>query len=196
MKTPFKLAGEEVSLPTSWGEVSTSMFFKLRKWDGDDFIKFLSIVTGLKYDLLFKLRQAEVDDKLMPYLDWWDDKIKWDGLKPPKKIRFDGTRYNARIKPEEEPFGKKVMLQQAITKSKGGLVSNIPTAVSIYMCDYVTGEDFTKALADKFRPQVMKASIMDVYPLGAFFLKTLLASSKKRASASRANTPPNKQPPK
>ncbi len=182
MKTAFKLEGKEVTLPASWGEVSTGMFFKLRKWDGDDFVKFLAIITGLKYDTLFRLRQADVDEKLMPYLEWWDAKVKWDKLTPPKRIKFKDKWYDARIKPEEEPYGKKVLLQQAITKSKGGLVSNIPTAVAIYMCDYVTGEEFTKALADKFRSQVMKASIMDVYPLGAFFLKTLLASSKRKAS--------------
>lgn len=182
MKTPFKLEGKEVHIPTSWGQVTTTMFFKLRKWEGEDFIEFLSIVTGLKYDTLFKLRQSEVDEKLMPYLEWFDAEVKWDKLKPPKKIRFGEQRYDARIKPEEEPFGKKILLQQAITKSKGDLVANIPTAVAIYFCDKVTGEEFTKKLADTFRAQVMKASILDVYPLGAFFLKTLLASSKKKAN--------------
>lgn len=177
MPALFKLGKEKFSIPSSWDEVSTELFFKLAKSDKKDYIAMLSILSGVEYKKIAQARELNLDEVLAPHLAWTNDKIDWENMPIPTEINVRLKTLKVPTNLELESFGQKIVLEdklrECMTGSKGdvNLPELIPYAFSVYFCGKYYEKDFSKVLLNQFLHLVKDMPIMTVYPIGSFFLK-------------------------
>lgn len=177
MPALFKLGKEKFSIPNSWDEVSTDLFFRLAKCDKSDYIALLSVLSGIEYKKISQARETDLDEILAPHLAWTNEQIDWEGMKSPTHINVRLKTLKVPTNLELESFGQKIVLEdklrECITGSKGevNLAELIPYAFSVYFCSKYYEKDFSKVLVNQFLRLTMDMPIMTVYPIGSFFLK-------------------------
>ena len=181
MPVPFKL-GKNISftIPNSWDECSTDLFFKLAATDPTDYVAMLSILSGIDKKTLSNVKQLGLDMVLEPHLAWMGDKIDWKNIEPPKEIYLGIKKLKVPTDLDLESYGQKLVLDSMVdqcTKTEGeksqvNMTKLIPYAFAVYFAHKYYDEDFDSDLVDKFLPHVGRLPIMTVYPIGAFFLRT------------------------
>ena len=180
MPANFKLGKHKLTVPNSWDECSTNLFFELAAADHSDYIEMIAILSGLPRSIISKSRQLDLDTILDPHLVWMGEKINWKDIKPPKEIYFGIKTIKVPTDLELESFGQKVVMDSIIEectetegdKDKINLSKLIPAAFAVYFAHKYYDKDFDRDLVDEFLPIVGELPIMTVYPIGAFFLRT------------------------
>ena len=180
MPATFNLGKHKLTVPNSWDECFTKLFFELSAADHSDYIEMLAILSGLPSSIISQARQLDLDTVLDPHLEWMGTKINWEDIKPPKEINFGVKKLTVPTDLELESFGQKVVMDGIIdecTKTKGkkttvNFSKLIPATFAVYFAHKYYGKDFDRDLVDQFIPIVGELPIMTVYPIGAFFLRT------------------------
>lgn len=184
MPANFKLGKHKFTVPNSWDECSTNLFFELAGADHSDYIEMIAILSGLPRSVISQSRQLDLDTILDPHLTWMGEQINWKKIKPPKEIYFGIKTLKVPTDLDLETFGQKLVMDSIIdenTKTKGkgkgkqsvvNLSKLIPAAFAVYFAAKYYEKDFERELVDEFLPIVGELPIMTVYPIGSFFLKT------------------------
>lgn len=180
MPAPFKLGKHKFTIPNSWDECSTDLFFKLAATDHTDYVAMLSILSGLDKKTLSNAKQLGLDHILEPHLNWMGDEIDWKHIEPPKEIYLGLKKLTVPTDLDLESFGKKLVLDSMVDqctksvdeKSQVNMTKLIPYAFAVYFADKYYDEDFDTDLVERFLPKVGELPIMTVYPIGTFFLRT------------------------
>lgn len=179
MPSPFKLGKLRFSVPNSWDECSTELFFNLAATDHNDYLAMLSVLSGVHKKELSSVKQLNLDKVLEPHLDWMSDKIDWKNIDPPRYIYMGIRKMKVPFDLDLKSFGQKLVLdtmvkectKEADDKTQVNMTKLIPYAFAVYFADKYYDGDFDQDLVDKFLPRVMELPIMTVYPIGAFFLR-------------------------
>jgi hypothetical protein len=192
-----------IAFPTSYHDLTYGQFLRLRFENTKDIGVVLEILTGMSRSIWMNLGISEYD-KVIKFLNWLiESPIKWDELPMPEKLTIGGKSY---LVPKDlglKTFGQKIVLESRITeiitnifgstdkknisndiksnvliKSQNSLISVIPFTVAVYMQPEVTGTQFDESLVPSVEHQILDARAVEVYPIGNFFIRSLLGSAK------------------
>lgn len=180
MPANFKLGKHKFTVPNSWDECSTDLFFELAGADHSDYIEMIAILSGLPRSVISQSRQLDLDTILDPHLEWMGEQINWEDIKPPTEVNFGVNKITVPADLDLESFGQKLVMDSIIDentktegkKSKVNFSKLIPAAFAVYFAAKYYDKDFERELVDKFLPIVGELPIMTVYPIGSFFLRT------------------------
>ena len=181
-------------LPTGWHDVSTKMFFELKTWAKEtpgNYAKLFSVLSGLPYESWAEA-SVNIDQKLWPYLDWFDKKMNFDGLKVPEYVTVWGKTMKVPHDMALETFGQKALcmqhIQELLESDHEEIATLSPRMFAYYMQPYFDEGPFDEAKAEAFIEKVEAAPILEVYPVGNFFLKGLLRYMTTNAISFKVNT--------
>ena len=180
MPSPFKLGNLRFTVPNSWDECSTKLFFELSATDPNDYLAMLSVLSGVDKRKLSNIKQFNLDQILEPHLNWMGDKIDWKNIYRQREVILGLKKIKVPDDLDLESFGQKIVMDGIIkecTKTDNEVTTVnfsrlIPYAFAVYFCGKYYGKDFERDLVDNMIPKVMDMPIMTVYPIGAFFLRT------------------------
>ncbi len=192
----FKIDGTKYTCPQRWDEVTLRQFQELKHWDGKDFIKLLSIVTGIDYYTLFNTKNFDVDDYLLPYLEFLKKPFDEKSTASIKEIKIDDKYYPVPTDLKAYSFGQKIAACQAIEEAQkeGDVYDSLGMVVAIYMQPIVTGKEYSQEAAKEFCLNVVNnCSITQSYRVGNFFLNSFLKSLRAKTLPWPLNTIKNKK---
>lgn len=179
---PIKINDINTLIPTNWHEVTISQFIELLK--ADKFIKKLSILTGIDYHDIMNADDVDLDQKLLPFLDYLTKPTDYEAWKVPEYIStsvYPGAR---KIKvPKDldmETFGQKITYQQMeqaeINKQRTlnpgedmDFTTLIIPVLAVYFQPLYHEEKFNDDKVDDFMEVVAKIPCDEAWPT-AFFL--------------------------
>ena len=178
------------SVPQSWNEITLRQFLFLKEWDKKNFIKLISILCNIDYDILFNSRDIDIDNKIIPLLQWVKDPVNVKTLSLPKEITIDGKQYPVPEDIKTKTLGQKITLQLFLADAQTNNKDTsdcISYALAIYFQPEITGKDFNDEEAKKIIPLIEDCKMFEAYPVGTFFLTNFL----KSLSAKESNSPTN-----
>lgn len=187
----FKIEGKEYSIPTKWEEVTVEQYLKLLTCDKEDIVMFLSIVTGVDYDTMYRTRQTDVDEILLPLISFFHTPIDLSKQKMSGKILLQGKQHDIPKDLGFHSLGQKIEASNVMLaefKKSGELTGCMVEVVAMYLQPIVTGKEYSSESAKELEAELLKCSIIDVYPVAAFFLKKLIASISVRKKLSVRDT--------
>lgn len=198
----------EIDFPTGYHDLTYGQFLRLQLEKARDIGHILEILTGVPRAVWLNLDVSEYT-KVTKYLQFLvSAPLKWEDLQIPKHITINGKPYEVPTNLGYETFGQKILLEGKLSETIGAalrpgakatnlspdavanaakhrgeaaLVSVIPYAVALFMQPKVSGEDFDETKVVALEADILNARAVEVYPVGAFFIKTLLGSLKSGA---------------
>lgn len=179
----FKIEGKEYSCPTSWKDVTVKQFQELKAWDKKDFIKLLSIITGVEYSIIFKTSELDVDTKLLPFLEFLKKPLDVNNLPAVSFLTIEGKQYDIPKNLDRYSFGQKIDATNAINdaiEKTGDVYNYISKVVAIYMQPIVQNRDYKTTEAVEFKSVIDKCSIVEAYTVASFFFRTFGVFSKEK----------------
>lgn len=166
--------------PTSWDECTVRQFMKLKDWTDGDFIRLVSILTGVDYEIIAACNNMDIDTKLVPHMEWLEKPFPKSAERK-TRVRVQGKMYDVPTDLAKYSFAQKIRLTERVAeeiKSTGSTVGCIPIAFAIYFQPIVTGQKFSTDAAVKFTDDVvMDCSVTDVVPVANFFLRICTVSN-------------------
>ncbi len=174
-----KLEEEVYDLPQSWKEVTVKQFVDLSMYKEGDIIALLAIMLQASYDKVFAIDDASAQ-KIIDNMAWYYKEFDFEALDKPKTISIKGTRFNTPDDIQLKTYGQKIHFE-ILMKSPEDAIMKMAHTVGIYMYPIVSGEKFDdEPLNDFVNKDIMRCSIVEVYPLAAFFLNSWIPSSKRK----------------
>lgn len=185
MKLPFKIDGKSYQCPTKWEEVTVKQFQELKQWNQKDFVKLLSILTCVPYDILFNTQTIDIDVKLMPALKFIEVPLNDSTLPPVSHIKIDGKQYPVPKDLGKYTFGQKIVattkINEALKQYNDAYVV-LSQMVAIYMQPIIQEKPYNEDEADKMAAEVIdNCSIVEVFAVGCFFLQKLIGLQRKNS---------------
>lgn len=172
---PFKINGKRYQLPTCWEDMTVSQFQELKRMNEADeyeYIRFLSIVTGVPFETLFHTKSLDVMDKIEPFLAFI--KTPLEKTKAPKAITINGKECPVPTDLRDYTYGQKVHAWNAIAKAieeHKDPYADMAYIVAIYLQPLATGKNYSEAEAKKMAKEVIgELSLVPTYHIAAFFL--------------------------
>lgn len=203
---------QDIAFPTGYHDLTYGQFLRLRQEYTGDFGHLLEILTGIPRAIWMNLPIAE-SKKILSFLQWiLDSPIKWDALQVPQALHYKGVDYKIPKDLGFETFGQKIVLESKVAQIVGGmlkpgmkseaktpedfklsaqrrtatqLISFIPYIVATYMQPKVTGKPFDENEVQAVEFEILNCRAMEVYPIGNFFIRTLLGSAKRGQTVSQ-----------
>lgn len=194
----FKLEDKKYNMPTSWREVTVKQFFQFKSWQSGDknFVRLLSILTGVDYDVMRKSKQLDVDDKLIPFMKWLEEPLTEKNAPRCSTITIDDKKYDVPKDIGNYSFEQKIELKnrmiECINKT-GDTLECLKIATAIYLQPIVEQKDFSIKAAELFVDKLDDCKIVEVYAIGGFFLKKLLVSIIRNQPTSLLSQVKNKK---
>lgn len=179
---PFKIEGKKYSLPNYWADVTVKQFKELKAYDGEDYVKFLSIITGVEYSTLYNTKQIDIIDKVEPFLQFL--KTPFGDKDKVTTITIDQKVYDVPKDLTQYTLAQKIAAwnaySKAITETKDPY-NALSFVVAVYLQPIVTGKEYSSDAAHAFAKDVIdKLSIIPVYSIGSFFLNAYVQSNQKK----------------
>jgi hypothetical protein len=178
----FKLNGKQVSIPSSWDDVTMRQYLEIIKIK-DDFLKLVSICSGADYEILKKATISGLEDviqavsfvRLPPILP--ENVTEIGGYKIPVNNK-GGFNIQFESLAQFEDM-RKIMMAGNSDSEK--LTEDFVKYVAIYLQKIRDGEyDYDKA--EMMRDEVLNMPALKVIALGGFFLGRLLILSTGTAA--------------
>ena len=195
---------QEIQFPQGYHDLTYGQFLRLRTENTSDIGHLLEILTGVPRAIWMKLPVAEAS-KVTSFLQWIiDSLIKWDELPIPETLHYKGQDYNIPKDLGLETFGQKIVLESHIAgvvgqmlkpapkpgpaptpvgvmqaaqrQAQTQLAAVIPYIVATYMQPRVTGKPFDEQEIPPVELEILNCRALEVYPIGNFFIRTLLGS--------------------
>lgn len=203
---------QTIQFPTSYHDLTYGQFLRLRtEYKGSDLGHLLDILTGIPRPVWMNLPIAEAS-KIIQGLQWIiTGAFKWDELPVPAQITYAGKAYNIPKDLGLETFGQKIVLEARLdaalkapfykpTKPEdfknlltntvsAQLAASIPYIVAVYMQPRVTGKPFDETEVAAFELEILNCRAVEVYPIGNFFIRSLLGSLMRGLTPSRPQAP-------
>lgn len=204
---------QSVLFPTGYHDLTYKQFLRLRTEYTGDIGQLLDILTDIPRAIWMKLPVAEAN-KITKFLSWIvDSPIKWDEIAVPATLHFHGKDFTIPKDLGLETFGQKIVLETKISqivnamlhpaaksstppnaktvalsaqqKAATQLVSFIPYVVATYMQPRLNNTDFNEDEVLAVEQEILNCRAVEVYPIGNFFIRTLLGSAKSGTTRSQ-----------
>lgn len=189
---------QAIQLPTSYNDLTYGQFLRLRTEYGGDLGHLLDILTGIPRSIWLNLPISEAQ-KVTQYLQFLvSSSIKWDDLPLPAKLTYKGKPYDIPQDLGLETFGQKIVLESRLDAAlkapaakpkkpedfktltqqhiQTQLAASIPYIVAVYMQPRVTGKSFDETEVAAVELEILNCRAVEVYPIGNFFIRSLLDS--------------------
>lgn len=162
----------ELSLPTSWEEVTVEQFAKVNAIPQDKpqleyTIETLSALLGLDMDVVLML-PAEDFNEMVQSIDFLKEKIEEPEI---ESIIVDGVEYYLKKDFSKLTMGESISLEVLIEKSNGNIMSKLPELLCIFLRQKKENGKLEAFKAD-FMQRVesfKKINVVDVNRLFVFF---------------------------
>lgn len=206
-------AEQEIQFPQGYHDLTYGQFLRLRTEYTGDIGHLLEILTGVPRAIWMKLPVAEAN-KATKFLQWiLDGPLKWDELQVPKTLHYKGQDFDIPKDLGLETFGQKIVLESKIAQVVGQmlkpitkpgaapmpadfakaakarmqtqLIAFIPYIVATYMQPRVTGKQFDETEVLPVEAEILNCRAVEVYPIGNFFIRTLLGYALRGRKPSR-----------
>lgn len=177
----FKVGKHSAKLPMRWGELTFKQFYELRK-DGD-FLHLISTLSGLDRKVWEKCDDLDLDQKLIPYLDWMKTKFDGNEYLLPDQIEIAGKLYPRPKGIGLGTFGQKMELENAVSKAEAEGKQEFDVyayLIALYMQPIIDGPEYDQEKVDKLVPAAMEVKIEQGWPLASFFLQNYIVYKKRR----------------
>lgn len=203
MSLPFKLGKKlKFELPVSWDEITVAQFLALKKKPKND-AELFSILSGLPVEDWMNASEANIDEVILPLIEYLKDQPNLDELLPPKTITINKKELKVPKNIGLKSYGQKILLHKAIRNhtevipdGDGGekevtkdLDELIPYTLAVYFHDQLNDNGRTDpGYVDEVVPLMEQLMIVEAYPIASFFLSNLIGSSKTKKPISRLIT--------
>lgn len=177
---PFKLGPLRFSLPQSYDELTFDQFLKLRKSSGD-ILEVLSILSGQPIEAWSKMKDVDLDIKLLPVISFLNENRSFSDYPLPDKIKI-GEEFYSLPDIKQKTFGQKLALQrevQLINETTKDEFDLMPFAIALYFQPEVTKSEFNEKKVEELIPLVLQCKIYEVIPVATFFLTSWEKSLNK-----------------
>lgn len=171
-----KFCGRVVNFPTDWIEVTTEMWLKIIGLDDKtDDLSLMSVITGIEKDELEKSQDDNIELVFFENMQWYVTPINLTSLDVPKSIIIDGVKIEIPKDLGYKTLGQRIYMQQTIRQNYENIDKVLPIAYGVYVMPEFTGQPFDAEKIDAFMSDVvMKRPIVEVFPIGSFFLRKSL----------------------
>lgn len=205
-------AVQEINFPTGYHELTFGQLLRLRLDFTGDVGQLLEILTNIPRAIWMGLPENQYG-KIMGFLQWIADSLmKWEELPLPASLTINGQAYTVPKDLGFESFGQKIVLEAKLTpiigsmfkpgakagniktpadvqraaqlKNNSALISLMPYAVAVYFQPKVDGVAFDETKVLAVEQMVLNSRAVEVYPIGAFFIRNLLGLRKSGAQPS------------
>jgi len=177
------LGDNEISIPSSYGELTYSQFDRLLKLpDSDDFLSIVSVLSGRPKEEWDACPDINADISLYESLKYLEEPFAPIFIKP-DKIRIKGTLYDLPGGIAVNTLGQKLALQRCITKAEKDGVKEVelyPYIVALYMQPIVTGSPYNEDKVEALVSDIKDCQLQELFPIAGFFLKSCVTPSKKK----------------
>lgn len=189
----FKLNGKPVDIATSWDELNYSQFYETFNLDSD-FLKTVSIVSGLDYELI---KGGDIQgniEGLIQAMNFLKKPAKWD--QPvlqcgPYKLPINHKgQYNIQYESLGQFEDMRMLLQSIAGKGPKELTAIYPDMVAIYLQKVRDGE-YNPQKAKDMVSEIRTYLAREVVTLGSFF--TIKLSSLLTGTPDNSPTTPQNQ---
>lgn len=169
LKIKTKKGVTKLEVPESWAECSLGMWLRLSSWDGVDYVKGFSKITGVDYDIISRSKSKKLYRTLFDVIGWTGQEVDWEHLKAPEYLTIKGKDIQIPKKIGEQSLGQKILVHEAMIRSKS-LNEVLPVALATYLDPLYHGSEFDRSRAVKFEGEIKKLPVLEAYPAGIFFL--------------------------
>lgn len=181
---PLKIGELKCEIPTTWQEVTLRQYMELQNHREDlNILRLLSILTGVEYRILLNINSDSFDDRIMDSIEFIKAPIDIYTLEEKESITINGKVIKV-PDASTHTIGQKLLLQSKIRllqeTGEGSHAILVSYAVAIYLQPLIDGTQFDDSRVEEIREIVLSLPLIDVYPIGCFFLSgwiTFLRSS-------------------
>lgn len=167
------------TLPSSFDDISTTQFYKLRKCD--DVYDQIEILSGISAGSWRSIVNPDHVTKWMAWMVWED----LERIERPKFISIAGCMYVLKDDIGKDSFAQKIIAQRkfASCKTQEDQIKIIPELVAIYLQPYFdrSGLGFDADKLPDALIDVMRLPISIVLPLGNYIIKDLFRILEREA---------------
>lgn len=179
-KSMFKTETYEFEVPEGYHDLSLGQYIEVLKWDGENLIDLVGILTSLPEEVIHNTDENQVGDSVSKYLNWitvpptFIDKKAPDyiELEVPDKMAIQGKEYPIPQDIRLETFGQKISLQihlKMAEKNELNIIEIIPMTLAIYLYPVVTGKLYDEDRARELIPLIKEVNLLDAYAVSSFF---------------------------
>lgn len=183
VKIKIKELERECTLPNKWQDITLGQFIALPKVDAD-IVKILSVLTGVEYATIAKLNEFDLDDKVMPFLEFMKEPLTDANIPKHKTIKIKGVDYEIPTNLQGKyTLGQKINLQkrmiQAMNEDKS-TINAVAYAVACYYQPIIDSAPADNDRAEELEKEILNCSVTEAYCVADFFFKKLIVSQIKR----------------
>ena len=181
MKT-IKVRGKNTHIPTSWVEVTAEMWLRLIQIDENSReFELIAALTGEPEEFFLKSKDTLLDVKFFKELEWYTKPINLITLERKDEVVVGDKTIPIPKDLGFKTLGQKMLLQQSMRENKDNIDAAILRAFAIYIAPLYYEKEFDGDTVEPFIEEfVNKMPIIEVYPIGSFFLQSLLDYQKWR----------------
>lgn len=176
----IKVSGKPVTIPTSWVDVTVEQWLRIMQMtDYSDQMELIAALSGESKGFFLSSKDADLDLKFIVHLGWYAEPPKFAEIPIPKTVKLVMDEVEKEVKiPTDIGFktlGQKIYLNNKLSELVESVNLALPYAFATYMMPLFTEKDFDDEAIDEFVTKyVNKMRILDVFPVGSFFLKKSL----------------------
>lgn len=187
----LKINGQDVSMPTSWFEVTVSQYRKLLKAEGlTSQLEALSGIPALEWE---NLREIDFEQHIQGTISFLNEPVDLSGLPVPKHIKVGEQPI---IVPQDltiEVWGQILSLKTELGKvmvdnSTEAYLEAVVFAVAVYL----SPKPYSDTGAREFVKELDSNLITEVFPTGNFFFRSWIGSQQENLNTSLSTLSQNK----
>lgn len=181
MRIPFKIEKQEFSLPTSWYDITTGEFFKIRNSKQGSLTSLLEAISGVDEKTWEQIPVSSIDKLFTKdnegygVLKFLENQMDFPNLTLPSLLTIDGKKYPVPLD-ADLTYGQKNFMQERISKeaTERDILNAAVFCLACYYHPIVTGEKFDSIKAIEFEKIINeKTLIHESFPVANFFLLQL-----------------------
>ncbi len=188
----LRVNGNRVQCPTCWADVSTNTFLKIRKkWEPEkpiqerNRIKLFGLLTGTNYEKVSQSEDYGLEAAIYEVTEFvYSEQIDFSALPIPDKLDISGVTVTIPKNVGSLTIGQNAIVRQSINQAQDE-IATICTVSAIYLQPFYMAESvngklvkaaFEMERAKELEPLLLSMPIVQIYPIGFFFLKKLAES--------------------
>jgi hypothetical protein len=170
-----------IFVPQSWDEVTVEQFQKLVKdYDGNDWIKLFAILSNQPYSSIHQSTDNKLETTIYQTIEYFlYNKMEFEALPLPKFVMFNSRQIEIPRKLGKLTIGQNIQARQSLSEMKD-LKEGISIMTAIYLQPLIDKKPFDHVRAIEIEQDVLKMSIVSIFPIGFFLLKKIQRSGRKR----------------
>jgi len=173
---PLIINKKKYSAPSCKEELTVAKYQEIvTDWDQEDIIKLFSILVGCDYIPLKDSEDFDLQNTIYVVVDFiYRSDFTFDEIEKPVNIKIKDKILTIPTNLKSLTLEQSIHVRQKIERANEGsgkIGECISFATAIYLQPLFDGGKFDKDRVDALEKEILKMSIVDIYPIGFFFLK-------------------------